>query len=172
MFEIPFFEKTIGLRKSGITFGFTDNEVNGNELEEYTKCKIDINYFANNYCFIKSEDGAFHKMTLRDYQYDILDLYDNNKLSILMASRQVGKTIIASIYILHYMLFNDTKSVLIAANVLDTSKEVLDKKLKQFIHIYHSFYNKELMYGMYLKSNLKNGCRAKAFCDDKECIDW
>lgn len=164
--EIPFFEKTIGLRKSGITFGFTDNEVNGNELEEYTKCKIDINYFANNYCFIKSEDGAFHKMTLRDYQYDILDLYDNNKLSILMASRQVGKTIIASIYILHYMLFNDTKSVLIAANVLDTSKEVLDKI--KTIYTYLPFF---LQQGIDVwnvsQIKFKNGCRAKAFAMTK-----
>tara|TARA_R110000772_G_scaffold2410_2_gene8406 strand:+ start:25838 stop:26350 length:513 start_codon:yes stop_codon:yes gene_type:complete len=88
-YEIPFWEKTVGLRKAGISFGFTDME-----LDEYTKCKIDIRHFANNYCFIKTEDGSFKVMNLRDYQYDILDLYDDNKFSILMASRQVGKCFI------------------------------------------------------------------------------
>lgn len=84
--EIPFFERTVGLRKKGISFGFT-----GNELDEYTKCKLDVTYFANNYCYIKVEDGSYSQMRIRDYQYDILDLYDKNKYSILMASRQVGK---------------------------------------------------------------------------------
>lgn len=84
--EIPYFERTIGLRKKGLSFGFT-----GNEMDEYTKCKIDVTYFANNYCYIKVEDGSYSQMRMRDYQYDILDLYDKNKYSILMASRQVGK---------------------------------------------------------------------------------
>jgi hypothetical protein len=85
-YEIPFFEKTPGLRKGGITFKFTEEE-----FDEYIKCKMDIKYFIENYIFIKSEDGLFHHMKLRDYQHEIVDLYDKNKLSILMASRQVGK---------------------------------------------------------------------------------
>lgn len=85
-YEIPFFEKKPGLRKAGISFSFSDFE-----LEEYLKCKLDITYFIENYCFVKSEDGLYHKMSLRDYQYDIVDLFKNNKMNILMASRQVGK---------------------------------------------------------------------------------
>ena len=30
-------------------------------------------------------------ITLRDYQKDILDLYDKNRFSILVGSRQIGK---------------------------------------------------------------------------------
>lgn len=85
-YENPFFEKTVGLRKAGISFGMTQHEI-----DEYTKCKLDVRYFAEKYCYIKLEDGSYGNMRIRDYQYDILDLYDNNKYSILMASRQVGK---------------------------------------------------------------------------------
>lgn len=87
-YEIPFFEKKPGHRKSNLSFKFTDHELN-----EYIKCSTDIRYFMQNYCYIKSEDGNYHIMKLRDYQEDIIDLYHNNPLSILMASRQVGKCI-------------------------------------------------------------------------------
>ena len=85
-YEIPFFEKTPGLRKAGLTFKFSEDE-----YQEYIKCKLDIKHFIKHYIKIKSEDGLFHEMKLRDYQHDVIDLYDKNKLSILMASRQVGK---------------------------------------------------------------------------------
>ena len=87
-YEIPFFDKTPGLRKNNIAFSATKEE-----WDEYLKCKDDIRHFIENYCFIKSEDGNYHLMNLRDYQDDIIDLYDNNSLSILFASRQIGKCI-------------------------------------------------------------------------------
>lgn len=85
-YEIPFFEKKPGHRKANLSFKLTDHE-----LDEYIKCSTDIKYFMQNYCFIKSEDGNYHIMKLRDYQDDIIDLYHNNPLSILMSSRQSGK---------------------------------------------------------------------------------
>jgi hypothetical protein len=160
-YEIPFFEKKPGLRKAGISFSFSDFE-----LEEYLKCKLDITYFIENYCFVKSEDGLYHKMSLRDYQYDIVDLFKNNKMNILMASRQVGKTIVSSIFILHFMLFNNSKNVLLAANILDTSQEVLDKM--KTIYSYLPFF---LQQGIEVwnvnQIKFENMCRAKAFAMTK-----
>ena len=159
--EIPFFDKIIGLRKAGLTF-----KLSKDEIEEYMKCKLDIKYFANNYCYVKSEDGQFHPLKLRDYQYDMLDLFDNNKLSILMASRQVGKTISSAIFILHFMLFNNTKNVLIAANVLKTSVEILER-IKE-IYQYLPFFLKQGI-EVWNQSQIKfeNGSRAKAFAMTK-----
>lgn len=82
----PWWSGEVGVRKSGLTFSFTKEE-----LEEYWKCAVDIHHFAEQYCEIKAEDGSIKKIKLRDYQKDILDLYDDNRFSILMASRQVGK---------------------------------------------------------------------------------
>ena len=87
----PFFEKVVGLRTKGLTFRMTDEE-----QEEYIKCALDIHYFARTYCYIKGEDGQPIIIPLRDYQNDILDNFFNNRFNILMASRQVGKTICSS----------------------------------------------------------------------------
>ena len=84
--EKIWFSNTIGVRKPNLTFAMTDDE-----FEEYVKCKINIQYFAEKYCQIKREDGTIGPMTLRDYQKDIMDLYTKNPRSILMASRQTGK---------------------------------------------------------------------------------
>jgi intein/homing endonuclease len=117
------------------------------ETLEYLKCKLGVDehgtpyldpekqtlkqsgvqYFSENYCNIKLEDGGIGPMRLRDYQKDILDLFMNNDRSILMASRQVGKTITAAITILYYCIFNNDKNILIAANIKATTDEIISK---------------------------------------------
>lgn len=120
--DMPFYDKTIGLRKAKLTTSFTKLEI-----DEYIKCKTDINYFAETYCYIKGERGEQIKLRLRDYQVEILENFFNHKFNILMASRQIGKTICSAIMILHFVLFNNGKNVLVTANKLDTAVEILDK---------------------------------------------
>lgn len=120
--ENPFYENTIGLRKSGLTF-----RMSSDEIDEYVKCKMDIQYFAEKYCWVKGEKGEPVRLVLRDYQKEILDNFFNNRFNILMASRQTGKTISSAITMLHFVLFNNNKNVLVTANKLDTAVEVLDK---------------------------------------------
>lgn len=88
-YENPWWKNQIGIRKAGLSFGMTQEE----QLE-YMKCKLDIHYFAENYCKIKLEDGSKGQMKLRDYQKDILDLFMNNSKSALVAARQIGKCLI------------------------------------------------------------------------------
>ena len=84
-YQIPWFQKEVGVRKAGVTF-----ELTMDELEEYLKCSQDIHYFAEKYCKIKREDGSIGEIKLRDYQKEVLDLYKNPRV-ILCASRQIGK---------------------------------------------------------------------------------
>lgn len=101
-----------------------------------------------------------HKTTMLDITVDSIDhrYYSNNILS--------HNTICASIYILHYMLFHNTKNVLIAANKLETSQEVLDK-----IKIIYSNLPFFLQSGIDVwnvnRIKFENGCRAKAFAMSK-----
>lgn len=82
----PWFKNQVGVRKADCVYAMTQHEV-----DEFTKCAIDIHYFANNYCQIKNQDGKIKQMTLRDYQYDILNTYTKNRFTINMSSRQTGK---------------------------------------------------------------------------------
>lgn len=84
--EKVWFKNQTGIRKSGLPFAMTKEEV-----MEYAKCKLSVHHFAEGYCKIKRGDGTIGNMKLRDYQKDIIDLYMDNRFSILMASRQTGK---------------------------------------------------------------------------------
>lgn len=84
----PWFSNEIGVRRHGISFSFTPEEFN-----EYVKCKTDVGHFAENHCKVKREDGSVGQIKLRDYQKDILELYDKNRFSILCGSRQIGKCV-------------------------------------------------------------------------------
>lgn len=82
----PWFKSEIGIRRSGVTFRMTPEE-----QEEYIKCALNIEYFTEKYCKVKTEDGSINNIKLRDYQIDIMENFVNNRFNILMASRQVGK---------------------------------------------------------------------------------
>ena len=89
----PWFKGEVGVRRSGISFGITQDEV-----QEYIRCMDDVQYFAEKYCQIKREDGSIGPIKLRDYQKGILDLYKNPRV-ILCASRQSGKALRDNSYV-------------------------------------------------------------------------
>jgi len=120
--ERLWFKNNTGIRRPGLKFSMTQEE-----LEEYIKCKLSVYYFAEHYCKIKLEDGSIGQMRLRDYQKDIIKLYTENRYSILMASRQSGKTVSAAIVMLWTVLFNKDKGVMIVANKSTTVKEIVRK---------------------------------------------
>ena len=128
-------------KRDGIVFHLNDNEV-----MEYIKCSrgIDANgdpildksqiivqtgieYFAEKYCKIKNELGQVNNIRLRDYQNDILNMFIDNRFSILLGSRQIGKTINSAITILYYCIFERNKNVLVAGNIAKTAEEILNK---------------------------------------------
>jgi hypothetical protein len=86
--ENIWFQNVKQVRRANITFAMTDDE-----LKEYVKCKRSVLYFAEKYCQIKREDGSIGNIKLRDYQVDMVNLFDENRYSILMASRQSGKCV-------------------------------------------------------------------------------
>lgn len=159
--EKIWFDNKVGVRKAGLKFASTKKE-----LEEFTKCKLDIHYFANNYCQIKREDGTIGPMTLRDYQNDMIDLFQN-KYSILMASRQMGKTISAAITILHYALFNKNKGIMIVANKGNTVQEIIEK-IKGIYMLLPFFLKKGIVNWNLTSIIFDNGCRIKTEKRTKE----
>lgn len=121
----PFKDNDINLKRAGLPFEYTPEE-----WEELRKCKEDILYFAYNYCDIQTHTGIMKiKDTagLRDFQEQILLSFDENRLNILMASRQIGKSVTSAIFILWFTLFNPEKTALIVADNFVTTKELIDK---------------------------------------------
>jgi hypothetical protein len=41
--QVPWFKGEIGVRRAGLSFMMTDDEI-----QEYIRCKLDIHYFAKN----------------------------------------------------------------------------------------------------------------------------
>ena len=121
-YQNPWLKSEVGLRRAGVTFKMTSDE-----QKEYVKCALDVHYFTEKYCKVKTEDGSIDNIKLRDYQKEMMDNFVNSRFNILMASRQVGKTISASIFMLHTILFNNDKNVMIVANKGDTAVEIVDK---------------------------------------------
>lgn len=85
-YQNPWLKSEVGLRRAGVTFRMTPEE-----QQEYVRCALDVHYFVEKYCNVKREDGSVGNIKLRDYQKEILNSFVNNRFSILMASRQVGK---------------------------------------------------------------------------------
>jgi hypothetical protein len=99
-------ENYVLTKRDGIVFTLSKEE-----QDEYFKCKlgVDINnkpflgvygqvlkqsgiqYFAEQYCKVKNELGQVKNIKLRDYQNDILNMFMDNRFSILCSSRQSGK---------------------------------------------------------------------------------
>ena len=97
-------------------------------------------------------------LKLRDYQEEILDTFVHERFTILMASRQIGKTVTAAIFIVHYMLFNKDKNVMIVADVSDTTKEIIDK-VRSIIEHLPFFMKPGIVINNVNSIKLDNGCR-------------
>jgi hypothetical protein len=121
----PFKDNDINLKRASLPFEYTPEE-----WQELKRCKEDIIYFAYNYCYIQTSNGVMlikDAGGLRDFQEQILKSFQQNKYNILMASRQIGKSVTSAIFILWFCLFHAEKTSLIVADNFTTTKELLDK---------------------------------------------
>lgn len=118
---MPFYEGKQFLRRGNIVFEYTDEEI-----AELAKCASDIVYFAETYAVVMTDDGV-QRVTLRDYQKQLLRDFQDNRFNVVLASRQMGKTVTASIFNAWYLTFNFDKTTLLLANKSDSTKEIIDK---------------------------------------------
>lgn len=154
-YQNPWLKSEVGLRRAGVSFKMT-----AEEQQEYIKCALDVHYFVEKYCKVKREDGSIGNIFLRDYQKEILDNFVNNRFNILMASRQVGKTISSSIFMLHTILFNNDKNIMIVANKGDTAVEIVDK-IKSIYTLLPFFLKPGIKTWNQKSLTFENGCRIK-----------
>ena len=119
--SMPFYEGKQFLRKGNIVFEYTEEEI-----AELAKCANDIVYFAEKYAVVMTDEGI-QQVKLREYQKELLHNFQNDRFNIVLASRQMGKTVTASIFNAWYLTFNYDKTTLLLANKSDSTKEIIDK---------------------------------------------
>ena len=119
--KLPFYEGRQFLKKGNIVFEYTDEEI-----AELARCAADIVYFAEKYAVVMTDNGI-QKVKLRDYQIEMLRNFQDERFNIVLASRQMGKTVTASIFNAWYLTFNMDKNTLLLANKSDSTKEIIDK---------------------------------------------
>ena len=154
-YQNPWLKSEVGLRRQGVTFKMTVDE-----QQEYVRCAVDVHYFVEKYCKVKREDGSIGSIKLRDYQKEMLDNFVNSRFNILMASRQVGKTISSSIFMLHKILFDNDKNIMIVANKGDTAVEIVDK-IKSIYSLLPFFLKPGIKTWNQKSLTFENGCRIK-----------
>ena len=96
-------------------------------LAELKKAKQNLLYFAENYFYIVNLDRGREKITLHSCQKRSLRKMRDNRFFILLASRQIGKTTMMTIYTLWHACFNSDQRMLIVANKEGTAKEIFSR---------------------------------------------
>ena len=110
------------LKKKGMTIEWTEDKIS-----EFLKCAKDPIYFAEKYIKIVHVDHGLIPIKMYDYQKEIVEKFVNNRRTTVVTSRQAGKTTTAVCIILHYVLFNEYRTVALLANKGDAAREILDR---------------------------------------------
>jgi hypothetical protein len=130
-------------------------------LKEYMKCAQDPIYFSEKYIKIVHVDHGLIPMDMYDYQKEITNKIFNSRRVAVLTARQSGKTTTAVAVILHYILFNEFKTVAILANKGDSAREVLSR-----VQLAYEALPKWMQQGVeeWNKGNitLENGCKIYA----------
>ena len=112
----------VNLKRKGVSVEFSQEMVG-----EFIKCAQNPTYFAEKYIQIVHVDHGLIPIALYDYQKEIVDKITNNRRVTVVTSRQAGKTTTAVAVILHYIIFNEHKTVALLANKGDAAREILDR---------------------------------------------
>ena len=97
------------------------------ELREFVKCSQDPVYFIKTYMKIIQVDKGLVPFEMWEFQENMVQCYHENRFSITMCSRQVGKSTTVIGYFLWYILFNVNVRCCISANKQKTAVDLLGR---------------------------------------------
>ena len=105
--------------------------------KDLLKCKKDFYYFCK-FVQVKHPDLGRIEYKPRWYQKEFLNKIIKNRYFVGLLSRQVGKTVSVSIYILWYAMFHSEKVIGIVSNKGSSAKKILAeiKKMYEFLPVW------------------------------------
>ena len=94
------------------------------QIQDLAQCAHDPKFFIRNFCYIQHPTKGRVPFTLFDYQDELIDIYHENRYSISMLARQMGKSTCAGAYLLWYAMFQPDSTILIAAHKYSGAQEM------------------------------------------------
>jgi len=101
---------------------FTDENV-----RELALCAQDPVYFIDTYCWVQHPTRGKVPFKLFDYQRELITCYHENRYSINMLGRQMGKTACAAAYLVWRAMFMADQTILIAAHKYAGAQEIMQR---------------------------------------------
>ena len=100
------------------------------EIKEFAACADPVTgpgYFLENYFYIQHPVKGRLLYKPFDFQNELIDVYHNNRFSINLLGRQMGKTTTAAGYLLWYAMFKPDSTILIAAHKFAGAQEIMQR---------------------------------------------
>lgn len=109
-------------KKAHIVTGWTKKQI-----MELSLCDDDPLYFMENFMYIQHPMRGKLLFNAYDFQKEMIDTLHENRYSILLTARQMGKTTVAGGYLLWYAMFNPDSTILIVANNMAQAMEIMQR---------------------------------------------
>jgi hypothetical protein len=103
------------------------SEYTNQQAIDLIRCSEDPYYFIENFVKVQHPTKGMLPLKLYPFQRGIIDAYHNHRKSVILCSRQMGKTATAAAYLLWFAMFNSDQTILIAANVLRQALEIMHR---------------------------------------------
>jgi len=100
------------------------------QLKDFATCanpKSGILHFLSNYFYVQHTTRGRIKYQPYEFQLRLIDIYHQNRFSINMLPRQMGKTATAAGYLLWYGMFVPDSTILIAAHKYQGAQEIMQR---------------------------------------------
>lgn len=113
------------VRSKGQIINLTEDQI-----EEIIKCAdpdTGYHYFMTNYFYIQHPVLGQTLYSPYEYQTDLIKNYHENRFSISLLGRQLGKTTSAAGYLLWFAMFQYDKTILIAAHQYSGAQEIMQR---------------------------------------------
>lgn len=103
------------------------SEYSTDMVMELYRCSQDPLYFMKKYMKVRHPTKGSIPFDMFPYQERCINAFINNRWSIVLAGRQLGKTTVIAAYLLWFACFKSEKYVLVASKDNDAAMDVMDR---------------------------------------------
>lgn len=97
------------------------------QINEIIKCGKDPVYFMNSYVRIQHPVRGLIKFDTYDFQDDCVEIFNQERFSIVLKSRQLGLSTLSAAYAVWMAIFQKDKNILIIATKLSVAQNFITK---------------------------------------------